>query len=470
MSDRTVYDEVPYSSYPYADTHPDRLAAIAALHGVSAPEPSTARVLELGCGAGGNLLAMTVATPGITAVGVDLSRAAIGRGTEIAAAVGIDNLSLRHGDITQLTGGELGEFDFVIAHGIYTWVPEPVRDALLAAVESHLAADGVAYISYNANPGGLIRRSFREAGLWFARGAEDPTEMSERARVLFRFLVENRAGTDDWWGGLLENQVPALANGSVAKLVHDDLSECWSPVWFADFAAHAASHRLAYVGDANLTYLLPGRVPDAVASDMYALVGDDRIAQEQLHDLMRCVFFRQTILCRDSRRPVAMPTAEAMTALHFAARGEEEIPEGLTGAAVDLLRSRAPGTVAFAELRSALGAEADALGSALLEAFDRELVMPHSMPVRPYMVSEVERPVASPLARWQAQRGPEITSLAYRTVMMEEPAARVLITLLDGTRDRTAVRAEFTERTGVRLSAGDLEANLEQLARIFVLG
>jgi SAM-dependent methyltransferase len=466
----TVYDEIPYSNYPYAQTHPDRLATIAALHGVAAPDPSTARVLEFGCGAGGNLLAMTVATPGITAVGVDLSRAAIERGAVIARDVGIGNLELLHDDITRLTGGELGTFDFVIAHGLYTWVPEAVRDALLAAVESHLAPDGIAYISYNANPGGLIRRSFREAGQWFAGGIEEPVAMIERARVLYRFLLDNRAGTSDWWGGLLENQVPALAEGSVSKLVHDDLSEVWTPVWFADFAAHAASHRLAYVGDGDLGNVLPARVPAAVDADMRALAGDDRIAYEQLHDLLRCVFFRQSIVCRDSRRPAAAPSPESMAALHFAARESDEMPDGLAGAAVDLLRSRAPGTVSFTELRSALGADADALGEALLGAFNSELVMPHRMPVRQYRVSEVERPAASPLARWQARRGSEVTSLAYRTVVMDEPAARLLITLLDGTRDRAAVRAEFTERTGVRLSAEDLEANLEQLASIFILG
>ena len=62
-----------------------------------------------------------------------------------------------------------------------------------------------------------------------------------------------------------------------------------------------------------------------------------------------------------------------------------------------------------------------------------------------------------------------MTSLAYTTVVMEEPAARLLITLLDGTRDRTAVREEFSERTGVRLSPEDLEANLTQLGRMFIL-
>jgi hypothetical protein len=95
--------------------------------------------------------------------------------------------------------------------------------------------------------------------------------------------------------------------------------------------------------------------------------------------------------------------------------------------------------------------------------------MPHRAPLAAGRPAGIERPVASRLARWQAARGPEITSLAYATVMMEEPAARLLITLLDGTRDRSGLREEFAERTGMRLSPEDLETNLEQLARLFIL-
>src|SRR5262249_16272915 len=70
----TVYDEVRYSNHPYAQTHPDRLATVAVLHGLPAPDPFRARVLEIGCGAGGNLIAMAAATPGLEAVGVDLAQ------------------------------------------------------------------------------------------------------------------------------------------------------------------------------------------------------------------------------------------------------------------------------------------------------------------------------------------------------------------------------------------------------------
>ena len=141
----------------------------------------------------------------------------------------------------------------------------------------------------------------------------------------------------------------------------------------------------------------------------------------------------------------------------------------LLGSALALLRSRAPDTLAFAELRAATSADPDELSEALHQGFLAEVVMPHRSPLRSCSAEGVERPLASPLARWQARSAAEVTSLAYSTVHMEEPAARLLLTLLDGTRDRTAIRAEFRERTGVPLSAEDLDANLDALGRLFLL-
>jgi SAM-dependent methyltransferase len=436
-------------------------------------------VLELGCGAGGNLLAMAVATPGVRAVGVDLAASPIEEGRRAVEHVGVENVELRQGDVSDLTEGQLGEFDFVIAHGLYAWVPESARDAVLAAAHSHLAADGLAYISYNAYPGGHLRRIMRELGLWFGRDEPDQATRAGRAQELYRFLEQNGTGSDSWWGDLIDTTIHSIAQGDVYRLVHDDLADFWEPVWFAEFAERAAGHGLAYVGDADLANLLPRRLPRAVDDNARALAGGDRIVYEQLVDALRCVFFRQSVLCRDSRRPVWDLDTGVLDRLFFAAREPDERagPEPGAGAAaaaeplrsaMELLRARLPDTVSFTDLRAALGAEHDRLAEALLEAFRAELVMPHAAPLRAVSAVGVERPLASPLARWQAQRGPDVTSLAYTSVHMEEPAARLLLTLLDGTRDRAAIRAEFGERTGVRLSAEDLDANLEQLGRLFL--
>ena len=469
---RTTYDEVRYSNFPYAQTHPDRLATVGAMHGLSTPDPSTARVLEIGCGAGGNLLAMAVATPGITAVGVDLAATAIEEGRRAVEAVGIGNVELRQGDISDLREGQLGDFDFVIAHGVYAWIPEPVRDHLLEAIHSHLAADGLAYVSYNAQPGGYMRRALRDMGYWYAGDAQGPVEIAHRAQELYRFVWDSRAGTKDWWGGLLESQLDSLAHGPTHRLVHDELGEFWAPAWFSDVVARAQAAGLAYVGEADLGAMLPDRVPPGVTGDLDAFARGDRLVREQLIDILRCVFFRMSVLCRDSRTPEEGPITDALRELHYAPRrGEpgEEQPSGLLGSVMALLRSRGPDTVPFAELRAATGSDPDDLCDALGQGFLTELVMPHRMPLRAVVVADVERPTASPLVRFQARTQEEITSLAYTTVRVEEPAARVLLGLLDGTRDRDAIRADFREQTGVAISPEDLEVNLDALAKLFLL-
>ena len=472
MSTRTTYDEVRYSNFPYAQTHPDRLATVGALHGLSTPDCATARVLEVGCGAGGNIIAMAVSTPGIRAVGIGLASTAIEEGRRAIEAAGITNAELRQGDISDLRGGELGDFDYIIAHGVYAWIPEPVRDHLLELIHNHLAPNGLAYVSYNANPGGYMRRALRDMGLWYASGEDGPVAIANRAQELYRFVWENRAGTKDWWGGLLESQLESLAAGPTHRLVHDELSEFWAPAWFSDVMRRAAAAGLAYVGDADLSTMLPHRIPEGVADDLDAFVGGDRLRHEQMVDILRCVFFRMSVLCRDSLRPQAGPVTDALRDLHYATRpGEqgEERRDGLLGSVLALLRSRAPDTVPFAELRAATSADPDDLAEALRDGFLEEIVMPHRTPLRAIDVAQVERPFASPLARWQAREQEDLTTMAYTTVRMEEPAARLLLGLLDGTRDRAAIRAEFRERTGVAISPEDLDANLEALAKLFLL-
>src|SRR4051812_46199373 len=165
-----VYDSVRYSNYPYGQTHPDRLATVAILYGLHPPDPFTARVLEIGCGAGGNLIAMAAATPGLSALGVDLAAGPIADGQRAIAEIGLTNVELRRGDVRELP--DLGEFDYVVAHGVYSWIPPDARDALLASIRSVLTPTGVAYVSFNAEPGGYFRRMLRDAGLWHARDAD----------------------------------------------------------------------------------------------------------------------------------------------------------------------------------------------------------------------------------------------------------------------------------------------------------
>jgi SAM-dependent methyltransferase len=116
------YDELPYDSLPLPETQPDFLAAMAKLHGFDAPDPAHARILELGCAQGGNLIPLAWRWPEATCVGVELSRVQAEAGADFIRSIGLSNARILHGDLAALPD-DLGEFDFIIAHGVFSWVP-----------------------------------------------------------------------------------------------------------------------------------------------------------------------------------------------------------------------------------------------------------------------------------------------------------------------------------------------------------
>ena len=283
--------------------------------------------------------------------------------------------------------GELGEFDYVIAHGVYAWVPragarraarrEPLpprrgrpRVRLLQRPPRRLPAPGAAR-------GGAVVR---------ARRAGARPRRAERAQELYRYLRSSAPASGDPWGGMLAKTLPPLASGPVYRLVHDDLSEFWEPVWFADFVAHAAAaparlrrrratsatcSRRALPGDVEREPARAGggRPDRARAGHRHAalqLLPPVGAVPGQPHGDARPDAGRDARRCRFAARAgggAAPERAAAPRRSSCCARARRR-------------RSR------FGELRAALGAEAEPLAEALLEGFRTELVMPHAAPLR----------------------------------------------------------------------------------------
>jgi SAM-dependent methyltransferase len=348
----TIYDEVRYSNFPYAQTHPDRLATVAVLHGIEPPDPFSARVLEIGCGAGGNLLAMAAATPGLHVVGVDLAASPIAEAQLAAREAGLANAEFHRADVRGLTNGELGRFDFVIAHGVYGWMPAEADDALLATIKASLTPDGIAYVSFNAQPGGYFRRMLRDVGLWHARREEGPLAKAARAQQLFDFLLEHRAGPSDAYGALLARELPSVTHAPTYRLVHDDLGEHWTPRWFGEFAEHAAGHGLGYVGEADLFSLRTEMLPEGVEELVWELAEGDRIAFETYSDLLTTRHFRQCVISHAGRPVEREPSPERAQRLYWATLpNAEPLEVGLTADAFAVLEPRRPRAAGRARAR-----------------------------------------------------------------------------------------------------------------------
>ena len=455
----TAYDEVPYENLPFTQALPRAHATVAALHGLAPPDPRSARVLELGCGAGAHLAGVAAAHPEVRAVGVDLAANAIEVARATAAAAGLDNVRFDVGDVLELTEGQLGTFDYVIVHGLYAWAAEPLREAVLAASRAHLAPDGIVYVSYTSYPGGHMRQMLREMAQWHTRGLEDPRARAERAQGLFALLDRLGEAGPSFYAGVVGEDVHTLATAPESMLVHDLLGEAYTPVWFVDFAAAAARHGMAYVGDA-----IPEssrRPPWSAAVDAFVdeAAGDERVAREQYLDLMVLRRFRHSLLCHDDRRPAARVDRAAVQTLLVAADDLSAAPEALRSVLAD-----AAHPVPFEVVRERLGAPADELAETLVQGFDAGAIAFHVVP-SPAAAVAGPHPRASVLARSQAQPGAVVTTLRNQVVRITDEPTGALLRLLDGTRDREAILEAFPGP----LSAEALDAALAKFAELGLL-
>ena len=208
----TVYDEVLYPNLPFAQTHPDRLATLAILFGMDPAPINRCRVLELGCGDGENLIPMAIENPESQFVGLDAAAVAVRAGNQEVTALGLTNIRLEHMDIMD-AGPKLGTFDYAISHGFYSWVPEPVRDKLLALAKAVLAPHGVAFVSYNALPGGRIRQMFRDMMLFHVGDARELALRIHGGREIVQWFMACQTGLGD--SGLLPAQAESIDRKSV---------------------------------------------------------------------------------------------------------------------------------------------------------------------------------------------------------------------------------------------------------------
>ncbi len=466
MPQQTLYDEIPYTSFPHSPSHPDQLATVAFLHGLDPPAVADCRVLELGCGAGANLLGMAYGLPGARLIGLDLAPSAIEEASSDARALGLNNVQFDVADVRDVSARGLGEFDYVIAHGLYAWIDQDAREALMATCAAHLARDGIAYVSFNAHPGGHFRRSLRELALWHTRNYEDPAQRAQRSRELFASLRSLRDESDPW-GALLAAELPELSVAPTDHLVHDLLNEDWEPVWFADFAGAAQRNGLQYVGEASV-HRITGPWEPEVEQELWRLAEGDRIAYQQLVDFMVWRRFRDSLLCHAGRDVSDHIDHSRLRALRFRPSGplaEQDVP---TREILPTLAGHSPQPVKFERLRTELAADPDQLSAALLDLARRGRVTMHLEP--PSLGdADVVRPRVTALARRQAIDGSFCTTLFGGIVRLDGTVIRTLLTLTDGSRDREQIRAEIAQMSGTALAPQQLDAALHDLAAMGLL-
>ena len=466
------YDLLPYQSKAFPQSQPSRLGAVARLFGLEAAPLENARVLELGCASGGNIIPLAVRYPGASFVGVDLARTQVAAGRSRIAKLGLSNIEIRCQSFTEI-GEDLGSFDYIICHGVYSWVPGAVQEAIFQIVRARLSPVGVACISYNVLPGWRMLQPLRDAFMLEIPDQVDSLARVAKARELLGFL---KAATPDKgpYGDMLRSWADRLTGLPDDYIAHEFLEETNQPSTVRDFAAGAARNGLGFLAECDLASMILENYGAEVAQQVRARSGNDLVESEQYLDLLSGRTFRQTLLVGSERMAQINRalTPESIASLHFLAHPGMRIDvdggacivtdaAGRTlttssvgvGEGIGRLIERFPASATIEDCAAAITGDAGEARVLLLDALYRMMlagmIAVASEPVEAGDASG-DRPIAIALARADAAEGNTATTNLRHEPVALDPATRALLPVMDGSLDR----AGLAERLAAEALAG----------------
>jgi methyltransferase-like protein len=430
-------------------------------------------------------------------VGVDLSARQIEDGRRIVSELGLTNVELHAQDFTEFgrdPAKPQDKFDYIIAHGFYSWVPKPVQERLLEVIRDYLTPNGVGYISYNTFPGWRNLQIVREMMLFHARNTPRQADRVARGREILKIAAANSLDLPHNRESL-QFVEKAVAGGSDHYIAHDHMAAANDPKYFTDFVREIRAQGLEYLAnsepDGDSWYRLPSDVTDRIVKS-----SADAIEREQYLDFLTGRTFRGSVICLAGapRNARELPLRKMHLASSFPeipagtnAQGQEVVQFGNAQTKVNVtdarlraimahMRQSWPGSVPFDDLVRTLapgasGAELEKarneLAGLMKVYFDLKLVELRPRSLGFIATKPGSRPKAAPLARWQAANKRMIATLRHSPITLDE-ASRELLPLLDGTRDLSALAQELHRRKAAGISKAWPGNSIDELQTIIV--
>lgn len=482
MVSEFAYDKVVYPSFVFPYIRPSKFGAIARLHGIDVGAIDRCRVLEIGCGDGANLMSIAYAMPDADCVGFDLSGERIEEAKDGAREVGISNASFYEMDLMEFDPGTFGKFDFIIAHGFYSWVPDAVRESMLAIYRNCLTPKGIGYISYNTLPGWHFRRFARDAMRFQSSLIEDPLEKVDAGIRFLRFIAGSLP-PEAALRPFIEEETVSIENAHPSSTYHDDLADVNHPFYFEEFVEGIEKAGLRFLAESEPVSNFLGRFP-RTTQDALNELWHDYLRREQYIDFLRMRKFRSSLVCHLECEPSYRVEPAALDTLYVASKvrpiddgivmtddsvatyqgpfeSEFELNHPLVKTALNILARSHPAPMRFdkliEELRARFADQAPgvhAAGLTVTRAYFVELINSNAVEIfcfeSPLMSSVLnDHPKISEFARWQAGRGAGVVNGLYgAAVKVTDEETRELIGLADGTRDTSGIISELSRTLG----------------------
>ena len=289
------YDDAPYKSKTFYYTQPGRQQMVLKLLGFKTPNLETARVLEIGCSFGGNIIPFALENPKAEVIGIDLSSVQIEEGNRIIESLGLENIRLIHQNVLEFDE-KLGKFDYIICHGVFSWVNEEVQRGILNVIKNHLSENGSAILSYNTYPGWKNLEVARDVMLFRDEMLKNKGEQINEGNAVkygrgaIEFLSQFSILNEKIKSGITD-----IAEKDDYYILHEYLEDTNQPKYLYDFNKMLLEYDLMHVVDSDLMKTFPN-ISDEIEEKLNAECGDDNIAKEQYYDFLLDRQFRISIV------------------------------------------------------------------------------------------------------------------------------------------------------------------------------
>jgi len=241
-----MLDKIPYTDTFFSELNPHAIRCTALMRGFQVPDVQAFTYCELGCGTGHSLLIYASANPDAIFTGIDFNEEHIAFARDRAQKLGIKNCIFQYADITTVTS--LPSFDYIVMHGLYTWVHEPVRAAIHRIIEGSLTQNGLALVSYNAYPGWHVfeplRMMFREYSMHLS---DDPFQNAEQGIGFLQWMHEKQSEymkVVPSAGAFIEE----LSKHDMRYIIHEYYADHWTPLWFKEMNVKMNDLGLTFAG------------------------------------------------------------------------------------------------------------------------------------------------------------------------------------------------------------------------------
>ncbi|WP_336153698.1 class I SAM-dependent methyltransferase [Fusobacterium polymorphum] len=295
------YDEAPYKSKTFYYTQPGRQQMVLKLLGFKTPDLEKARVLEIGCSFGGNIIPFAVENPKAEVIGVDLSSVQIEEGNRIIEYLGLENIRLIHQNVLEFDK-KFGKFDYIICHGVFSWVNEEVQRGILNVIKNHLSENGSAIVSYNTYPGWKNLEVARDVMLFRDEMLKNRGEQINEGNA-----VKYGRGAIEFLSqfSVLNEKIKAGITDITEKddyyILHEYFEENNKPMYLYDFSKMLLEHDLIHVVDSDLMKTFPN-ISEEIEQKLTAECGDDNIAKEQYYDFLLDRQFRVSVVTHKANK------------------------------------------------------------------------------------------------------------------------------------------------------------------------